>query len=295
MDSRRSLLEDRRDSQQGASTSAADVSKTGEKAEGVLQIGASGARIPLYGRDVETILQAVNLDRRRLDDYLEEAPDEEDDMLEITFNQLPKGFMNREFDWSGQTNYAGMHRKVQEQRMRWHSSRVSGSTEKIEMTLDGELVAVLPLWVAVYQEDDSGLARLHESTFPLSPELVKELESQLQPFCAVAGLSFEGCDQRSGPWRNYYVGVIGDVDSDEDDVLWPNQAIHGNRTIYNVRNGWDIARFLADAVKEEVEGHLGNLKRLQEERQYKSGWAYYMLRSRWGEPVLREFEIRVDT
>lgn len=63
-------------------------------------------------RDVETILQAVNLDRRRLDDYLEEAPDEEDDMLEITFNQLPKGFMNREFDWSGQTNYAGMHRKA---------------------------------------------------------------------------------------------------------------------------------------------------------------------------------------
>lgn len=50
MDSRRSLLDDRRDSQQGASTSAADVSETGEKAEGVLQIGASGARIPLYGR-----------------------------------------------------------------------------------------------------------------------------------------------------------------------------------------------------------------------------------------------------
>lgn len=38
------------------------------------------------------------------------------------------------------------------------------------------------------------------------------------------------------------------------------QVIHGNRTIYNVRNGWDIARFLADAVKEDVEGHLGNLK-----------------------------------
>lgn len=53
---------------------------------------------------------------------------------------------------------------------------------------------------------------------------MKELESELQPLCAVAGLSFEGCDQRSGPWRNYYVGVIGDVDSDEDDVLWPNQV-----------------------------------------------------------------------
>lgn len=49
-DSRRGLLDDRRNSQQGASTSAADVSETGDKAEGVLQIGASGTRIPLYGR-----------------------------------------------------------------------------------------------------------------------------------------------------------------------------------------------------------------------------------------------------
>ena len=43
--------------------------------------------------------------------------------------------------------------------MQWQASRVSGSTEKIRMTLDGEPVAVLPLWVAVYQEDENGLAR----------------------------------------------------------------------------------------------------------------------------------------
>ncbi len=54
----------------------------------------------------------MNLDRRRLDGYLEEVADAEDDMLEITYDQLPKGYMNREFDWSGQTNYAGMHRKA---------------------------------------------------------------------------------------------------------------------------------------------------------------------------------------
>ena len=55
-------------------------------------------------------------------------------------------------------------------------------------------------------------------------DLVDELECDLQPFCAVAGLRFQECDERHGPWRNYYVGVVGDVDSDEDDVLWPNQA-----------------------------------------------------------------------
>ncbi|BDA43677.1 hypothetical protein COCOBI_04-6910 [Coccomyxa sp. Obi] len=287
--------DDRRRSHQEASTSAADVSDIGDRAQGILQIGASGAQIPLYGRDVESILKAVNLDKQRLDSYSEAMPDDQDDMLEVTFNQLPKGFNRRDFDWSGQTNYTGIQRKVREERMQWQASRVSGSTEKIMMTLDGEPVAVLPLWVAVYQEDENGLARLHESTFPLSPDLVDQLESDLQPFCAVAGLSFQECDERHGPWRNYYVGVVGDVDSEEDDVLWPNQAIHGNRTIYNVRNGWDIARFLADAVKEDVESHLGNLKRLQEERQYKSGWAYHMLRSRWGEPVLRNFDVRVDT
>lgn len=47
---RSSASDERRASQQGASTSAAEVSDTGDKAEGVLQLGASGARIPLYGR-----------------------------------------------------------------------------------------------------------------------------------------------------------------------------------------------------------------------------------------------------
>lgn len=40
-----------------------------------------------------------------------------------------------------------------------------------------------------------------------------------------------GCDRcyghrqaRSGPWRNYFIGVIGTFAPDEDDVLWPNQV-----------------------------------------------------------------------
>ncbi len=74
------------------------------------------------------------------------------------------------------------------------------------------------------QADAYGCCRLHESTFPLSQDLVDELESDLQPFCAVVGLQFQECDERHGPWRNYYVGVVGDVGSEEDDVLWPNRA-----------------------------------------------------------------------
>ena len=72
------------------------------------------------------------------------------------------------------------------------------------------------------------MCRLHESTFPLSDELVDELETELEPFCAVAGLRFQECDQRYGSWRNYYIGIVGDVDAEEQDVLWPNQVGHCN-------------------------------------------------------------------
>ena len=58
----------------------------------------------------------------------------------------------------------------------------------------------------------------------MSDGLHAELQQPLAPFCAVAGLRFEECDERRGPWRNYYVGVVGDVDAEEADVLWPNQA-----------------------------------------------------------------------
>ena len=38
------------------------------------------------------------------------------------------------------------------------------------------------------------------------------------------------------------------------------QVLHGERTMYNVRNGQDLARFLATPVKEDVEAHLENLR-----------------------------------
>ena len=66
--------------------------------------------------------------------------------------------------------------------------------------------------------------RLHESNVPLSEEVVKQLDAELEPFCYTAGLRFEGSDERAGHWRNFFIGVVGDVDAQEEDNLWPNQV-----------------------------------------------------------------------
>ena len=66
--------------------------------------------------------------------------------------------------------------------------------------------------------------RLHESNVPLSEEVVEQLDVDLEPFCYTAGLKFEGSDERAGHWRNFFIGVVGDVDAQEEDNLWPNQV-----------------------------------------------------------------------
>ena len=119
--------------------------------------------------------------------------------------------------------------------------------------------------------------------------------------------------ERAGPWRNYFIGVIGTFAPDEDDVLWPNQVglatdgaqilymtpcfkgrsrgcqplvtlsstalhqhtvgpvkwhsflqvLYGLRTMFNVRNGQDLAQFLADPQREEFDSHSSHLSRIQ--------------------------------
>lgn len=49
--------------------------------------------------------------------------------------------------------------QVLQERASWLARRASGSTERVEMTLDGERVCVLPLWIAVHQDRTGGLAR----------------------------------------------------------------------------------------------------------------------------------------
>lgn len=61
---------------------------------------------------MESIAKALSLDRRRGDEFRQEVSDEGDDMLDLTSSQLPKRWTQRDFDWTGQTNYTGMHRKV---------------------------------------------------------------------------------------------------------------------------------------------------------------------------------------
>jgi len=67
--------------------------------------------------------------------------------------------------------------------------------------------------------------RLYESIHPLEEQLVAQLDAPLSPLCAVAGLAFErNADAVSGPWRNFFIGLLGDVAAAEEDVLWPNQV-----------------------------------------------------------------------
>lgn len=56
-------------------------------------------------------------------------------------------------------------RQVQEQRVHWDVARANGSTEKVALTVEGEPVLALPLWVAVHQEREGGLARWACSEF----------------------------------------------------------------------------------------------------------------------------------
>lgn len=50
--------------------------------------------------------------------------------------------------------------QTQEERARWLACRSSGSTEKVILNLpEGGVVSVLPLWVAVHQSLEGGLAR----------------------------------------------------------------------------------------------------------------------------------------
>ncbi len=65
------------------------------------------------------------------------------------------------------------------------------------------------------------------------------------------------------------------------------QVLHRDRVLFNVRNGWDVARFLADPRREDVEAHRDNLARLAAERGYRRGWCGHMLRLRWGAATLR--------
>ena len=71
--------------------------------------------------------------------------------------------------------------------------------------------------------------RVHESTCPVDEAMVEQLTEPLHCFATVEGLAFSESDRRSGPWRNFFVGIVGAVAADENDVLWPNQVRRSHR------------------------------------------------------------------
>lgn len=157
----------------------------------------------------------------------------------------------------------------------------------LQLRVGSDMLSVRPLWIAIHQPEEGGPAKMFESVSPLLPDLLGRLSADIAPFCSVSGLKFAAADAAAGPWRNYFVGLVGSVAADEDDILWPNQVLHRDRVLFNVRNGWDVAKFLSEPQKEDVEQHRDNLLRLAAERGYRRGWCWHMLRLRWGEATLR--------
>lgn len=162
----------------------------------------------------------------------------------------------------------------------------------VQLMLGNEVATVRPLWISVHTDEISGIAALYESVVPLDAHVIKCMSTKLTPFCSVSGLNFGAlADLKYGSWANFFVGLVGDVAPEEADILWPNQVLHRDRVMYNVRDAGDMARFLADPRKEDIEEHAENLQRLAQERGYRRGWCWRMLVSRWGKSVVDQYNI----
>lgn len=95
-------------------------------------------------------------------------------------------------------------------------------------------------------------------------------------------------------------GSLGEVAAVDEGTLWPNRVLHKDRCVYNVRNGLDLVRFLADPRKQDIEAHARNLERLANggidvelpvalsEETVSSSWVWGLLKSRWGSHGLKK-------
>ena len=145
---------------------------------------------------------------------------------------------------------------------------------------------------------DRTACRLYECAAPLLPPGDSDsadaaaAAADAEPICRVpAGLRFVDADAAAGPWRNFFVGLVGGVAAAEDEALWPNQLLHRDRMLFNVRSGADVAVFLAEARRADVEAHAANLERLAAERGYRRGWCWHALCMRWGRGTLERLGV----
>jgi len=110
------------------------------------------------------------------------------------------------------------------------------------------------------------------------------------PFAIVApGIPFRNPDDGPHPqtgWSSYWVTLLGGVSAEEDHVLWPNQMLHGDRSVHNVRGAADVAGFLVAADRGSVVAHALNLRALAEFKNREAEWCWELLSQRWGREEL---------
>lgn len=69
---------------------------------------------------------------------------------------------------------------------------------------------------------------------PLDDEELAKLPHQVSPLLQLEGLNFRrNIDLCRGAWRNFFIGVSGDVGPAEEDVLWPNQVVSHNQSRFS--------------------------------------------------------------
>lgn len=163
----------------------------------------------------------------------------------------------------------------------------------VRMVYSSEEIRIGPMWVALHQGGD-GVADMYAPILPVvDSEYGKILLSKTEPVATVRGGTFTGCHVEFESWRNYFIGLAGDLGAVPELSMWPNWVFCNDRVAFNLATFAQLADFLADATEERIQCHLGNLRNLQVYRGYREQWCWYALRKRWGEQALKKHRIEL--
>ena len=74
---------------------------------------------------------------------------------------------------------------------------------------------------------------MYHTDYPMDDHTFSALcakASEPSPFMETEDRNFmQESDVASGAWHNYFIGVVGELSSSEDETLWPNRVIHYTR------------------------------------------------------------------
>lgn len=66
---------------------------------------------------------------------------------------------------------------------------------------------------------------MFQSPSPLDDDAFIQKQSELQGYVEITGRNFtHQSDLEAGAWRNFFIGIVGDLSSEEHEVLWPNRV-----------------------------------------------------------------------